>query len=67
MLRSDDGIAANPTAVYLPKSHTLLMHYDCSGGNHGPICGGSAYGRTFQLTSTGECQLISTPDPVTVL
>ena len=39
------------TAVFLPDKQELLMHYDCGGGHKGPVCGGSAYGRTFQIRS----------------
>ena len=39
------------TAVFLPDKQELLIHYDCGGGNKGPVCGGAAYGRTFQLRS----------------
>ena len=47
--RSANGTAANPTVVYLPRSKTLLMHYDCG------TCAsttGEDHGRSFQLTST---------------
>ena len=47
---SDTGTAANPTAVFLPQSEELLLHYDCGGGHNGPVCGGSAYGRTYQVS-----------------
>lgn len=47
---SDTGTAANPTAVFLPHRNELLLQYDCGGGHNGPVCGGSAFGRTYQVS-----------------
>ena len=61
---SDTGTAANPTAVFLPESKELLMHYDCGGGHKGPVCGGAAYGRTFQLRSLDLGMTWQAPTPL---
>eukprot|EP01043_Picozoa_sp_COSAG02_P003743 COSAG02_NODE_93_length_37477_cov_78.101129_28_plen_389_part_00 len=47
---SDTGTAANPTAVFIPPRNELLLHFDCGGGHKGPVCGDSAFGRTFQVS-----------------
>lgn len=49
--RSDTGIAANPTSFYLAQTKEIVVMYDCGGGNKGPICGGSDYGRTWMIRS----------------